>query len=898
MSGSASSEDDDRAGRVFEDLHDHERSRSSSRSRDAGEFPGLLRKALGDRKTEPDPATLREARTATDDLLLGQIALEWRVLDEKTLEACLAERESLAVDGRKPPLEEIFTRRGLLNAEELSRMLKERIRRQEGIPDFPRYEIWQRIGEGVTAVVYDAWDRDLKRRVALKVLRERASLSEIARLRFRREAQAAAGLAHPNVVTVYDAGEAGGRLYIVMELVEGRSFGELLKDGNATPRAVLALIAKAARGVAAAHAKGIIHRDLKPANILVTSTGEPKVGDFGLAHLSNSGSDVTRTGTPLGTPLYMSPEQVIGNAKELSPRTDIYSLGAILHEALVGRPPHQGETVIELYHRIVEEDLVIPPEAQAKIPADLVTVTLKALEKDPAQRYATAEDFAADIESCLKGDPISGRLPGVTHRLIRRVRRNPIAAAVGVLAALGILGVSIVSVQTVRKQDALRGRQEVYEVSIEKADRLWQKATGLIRAGHPSPDVFVGTLEQALSQYQAAAVASPGKPYPWLMKGRCLMLMVRRPEAEAAWTEALRLNSAYGPALFERGKSSLGVYMRLGLQRRPAAGGSGPEVEPPDPESVEIKSWRKRGEQDLAAARTTKDLDKPSLSYLEGMLELGLGHHDRAVEAFGVYVGEYPWDADAMTYLGAAHYRLGKLVEARNDWARALELQPSAVRHKLMGDVLCGLRKYPEAIDHYTRALVRDSGDFATRCNRGLAHQAIGNTLAALEDYDAALALNPRFARAFNSRGIAWFERRDYDRALEDFERAAECNEFYAEAHNNLGNTHVRRHEIEEGVKEYGIAIEINPDYGQAHFNRGIAQLLKGDLDAAIRDFERACVIDPRDPESLYQLALAERAKGDADASVRDLSRALDLGSADWSKRSQAQATLKEWTGK
>jgi tetratricopeptide (TPR) repeat protein/tRNA A-37 threonylcarbamoyl transferase component Bud32 len=767
----------------------------------------------------------------------------------------------------------------------------------EGIPDLPRYEVRERIGEGVTALVYRAWDRELKRVVALKVLRESAGLSEVSRVRFRREAQAAAGLVHPNVVTVYDAGESAGRLYIVMELLEGRSLRELLKDRNATQKATLQLIEKVARGVAAAHEKGIVHRDLKPANILVSASGEPKVGDFGLAHLVDSDSAMTRTGTVLGTPLYMSPEQVEGNLKEQTPRTDVYALGAILYEALTGTPPHDGATIPELYRQIVEDEPRMPRDLNPKISKDLETVLLQALDKDPARRYPTAAAFADDLAGILEGEAIRARRAGAAYRLFRRVRKHPIVA-VGLLAVVGILGVWIVSVYTARKHDALRGRQEVYEASIEKADRLWQKATGLFRAGHPSPDVFVGTLEQALSQYQAAAAASPGKPYPWLMKGRCLILMGRRPEAESAWTEALRLDSAYGPALFERGKSSLGVYMRLGLQRRPAAGGSGPGVEPPDPESVETKSWRKKGEQDLAAARTTKDLDKPSLSYLEGMLELGQGHHVQAVEAFGVYVGEYPWDADAMTYLGAAHYRLGKLEEARKDWARALELQPSAVRHKLMGDALCGLRKYPEAIDHYTRALALDSGDIAARCNRGLAHQAIGNTPAALEDYDAALALNPRFARAFNSRGIAWFERRDYDRALEDFERAADCNEFYAETHNNLGNTHVRRHEIEEGIKEYGIAIEINPGYGQAHFNRGISQLLKGDLDAAIRDFERACAIDPRDPESLYQLALAERAKGDAVKSVRDLSRALELGLADWSKRSQAQATLKEWTGK
>ena len=278
-------------------------------------------------------------------------------------------------------------------------------RRPEGLPDVPRYEVKERIGEGATALVYRAWDRELKRVVALKVLRESAGLSETARLRFRREAQAAAGLVHPHVVTVYDAGEAGGRLYIVMELLEGRSLRELLNDRNATQKAILQLIEKAARGVAAAHGKGVVHRDLKPANILVSASGEPKVGDFGLAHLVDSDSVVTRAGTVLGTPLYMSPEQVEGNLKDQTPRTDVYALGAILYEALAGVPPHQGETIPELYRKIVHAEPRMPRDLNPKISRDLETVILQSLDKEPARRYATAAEFADDLAGILEGAP-------------------------------------------------------------------------------------------------------------------------------------------------------------------------------------------------------------------------------------------------------------------------------------------------------------------------------------------------------------------------------------------------------------------------------------------------------------------------------------------------------------
>src|SRR5436190_7058324 len=210
------------------------------------------------------------------------------------------------------------------------------------VPTLTRYEFRERLGEGATAVVYRGWDRDLRRSVAIKVLNEFVGMSEVARQRFRREAQAAANLTHPNIVQVYDVGEEQGRLFLVMELVEGRPVAQLLQRGGAGEREIVILLEKAGRGVAAANAKGVVHRDLKPANILVTAAGEPKVADFGLAHLVDSPAELTRTGASLGTPMYMSPEQAEGRAKDITPRTDVYALGAILYEALLGVPVHSG----------------------------------------------------------------------------------------------------------------------------------------------------------------------------------------------------------------------------------------------------------------------------------------------------------------------------------------------------------------------------------------------------------------------------------------------------------------------------------------------------------------------------------------------------------------------------
>jgi len=318
-------------------------------------------------------------------------------------------------------------------------------RSEDPVPDLPRYEIRDRLGEGSTSIVYRAWDRELRRAVALKILRESAAWNRIARERFRREARAAGGLTHPNVIPVFDAGEVGGRFYIVMELVEGRPLGEALACGTLKERA--ALLEQAARGVAAAHRKGIVHRDLKPANILVAWTGEAKVGDFGLAHPLESTLELTKTGTALGTPLYMAPEQVEGRSGDLSPRTDVYALGAILYQSLVGRPPHEGGTVLEVYRSITQSDPVVPRRLDASVPRDLETIALKALEKSPPRRYPDAGAFADDLVRFLNQEPIAARPAGPLARVWRRALKHGavvipsmVAACLTIALAVWIVG--------------------------------------------------------------------------------------------------------------------------------------------------------------------------------------------------------------------------------------------------------------------------------------------------------------------------------------------------------------------------------------------------------------------------------------------------------------------------
>ncbi len=316
-----------------------------------------------------------------------------------------------------------------------------------------RYQIQFELGSGAMAKVYAAHDVDMDREVALKVLRESAAANENVRQRFLREARISAGLSHPNLVTVHDAGEEDGQLYLVMELVEGDSLAHVLDRKDFQLKDVVVVLEAAARGVHHAHEKGAVHRDLKPANILIPKKGPPKVADFGLAHLMQADSLLTRSGTQLGTPVYMAPEQARGANNQITARTDVYALGAILYEACTGRPPFDGKSVVEIYRKIVNSPVLPPRRLKPGLPEALDRICLKALEKDPALRYASAQEFADDLRSWINGKEVRVRRASFGARVGSSLRLHPATWIVTILVA-SVLAVGGAIVLAVARRSA------------------------------------------------------------------------------------------------------------------------------------------------------------------------------------------------------------------------------------------------------------------------------------------------------------------------------------------------------------------------------------------------------------------------------------------------------------
>jgi serine/threonine protein kinase/Flp pilus assembly protein TadD len=813
------------------------------------------------------------------------------------------------------------------------------------------FRLLREVGRGGMGVVYEAEQISLGRRVALKVLPFAATMDARHLQRFQNEARAAAGLHHTNIVPVYYVGSERGVHYYAMQYIEGRDLASAIAQlreqsgcqvydsrhqatvdvavgeavtTSASPapatkplaglsterstkaaehfRAVARLGTQAADALDHAHQMCIVHRDIKPANLLVDDTGRLWVTDFGLAQMQ-SDTRLTMTGDLVGTLRYMSPEQALAQRIVVDHRTDIYSLGATLYELLTLEPAFNGSDRQELLRQIAFEEPKPPRRINKAIPAELETIVLKAVEKKPQERYATAQELADDLRNWLQDRPVKARRPSYVQRARKWARRHRIlvrAVMAVMLTAMLAAGATLWREQAQRDAIERAVAPGLERAQIFQEHERFEEALGILT-------VVQGQLEVGGPAELRAQVKQRKRDVEMLMRVEAARLQTvaygrdqnldhagaDRLYAEAFEWYELDVTTLDPQEAAQRVRGSA-VSSRLvaalddwAFVKDVVNSGSGEAIRRVA-DLADDDSWRRQlraatSRQDQAAlealAQAEDALKQPPTNLV--LLGRALGYVDRPKQgerllrqAQAVHPADFWINFELAQFL----IKPSTASEAVRFYQAALAIRPWSVAVQLnLGNALRIMGDRAGALAAYRKAIDLEPMFAAAHYNLGLALLETEDLEGAIAESRKAIEIDPKFADPHSTLGHALAIKGDQEGAMAEYHKAIEIDPNYAGAYNNLGLLLRDKGDWSGATAAFRKAVELDPKLAEAHFNLGVALNQMGDVDGAIREWRKATVRDPTMAEAHYNLGSALRMKGDFEGAVPSLRSAINV---------------------
>jgi tetratricopeptide (TPR) repeat protein len=746
---------------------------------------------------------------------------------------------------------------------------------------FGRYQIRRKIAEGGFGAVYEAYDPQLDRPVALKLLKLR---TEFERDDFEREARLVARLRHPNIIAIHELGILEDQPYFTMDLIEGRTLRDILnKRGTLPTEEAFKIAATISDALAYAHSHGIIHRDMKPENVFVDDEGRVYVGDFGLAKQLEFGSGKAAVSMVAGTPFYMSPEQA--NGEMLDGRSDVWALGVMLYEMVCGVPPFDGQTTAEVFKKIWFSEPLAPRKWNTGLDGDAQTIITKCIEKNLARRYASAEHSKADIEKYLHGEPIAAKPVSGLQRLLRRLGRNKGALLGTAAAAVAVIAVSVLLWLRAEARDAERAERLRREKEEEQAQKLRREKEEL--------DAKCTLAAQVLGR---AREAFESRQYEKALELASRSITINPQDSSA---QEFRITCTRKLDEVKRARESLARGAGEADPEK-ALGLIGSAV------AVLDGDWYSRHQYGLALERAGKT--KEAVEELRKAAKLAEEHNDAEsrVEslcrvAIILYNRQDFEEADAVAgdveklaggkrspatltlkaMMAVSKYEADKALQLAEEALDMDKTNTIALFYKAFA--LSDLKQFEESIETYSRCIwefdkVRNAA-WLVWCynNRGRARAMKGDREAAISDFTRAIELEPDSPVAYSNRGNVKSEKGEHDSAIVDYNKAIEIDSNYAGAYLNRGHAKLHKGEIDEAMADYSHVLRLKPDYPPAYHHRGVARRANKDLDGAIEDFSRAVKADPNYAEAYLYRGLTYADKKDYASAIPDYTQAIRL---------------------